>query len=144
MKKEYLWGMDIEFKILMQKVISILNWPPPSKFAVPHSLIHRSSCLYILVTLVVTGWSRVLETRGSGSSPYRVSENFGHPIMLVQKLQISLLMLSLIFQNVFWNETIHAKCYQSGQENRIYIFVSLYLVVFFSYVYFFEISNGRF
>ena len=66
-----------------------------------------------------------------------MSENFGHPIMLVQKLKISLLMLSLIFQNVFWNETIHVKCYQSGQENRIYIFVSLYLVVFFSYVYFF-------
>ena len=60
-----------------------------------------AQCLYVLVTLVVTGWSRGLETRGSGTSRYRMSENFGNPVTLVQKLQISLLMLSLIFQNVF-------------------------------------------
>ena len=38
-------------------------------------------------------WSRGLETRVSGSSRYRMSENFWHPVTHVQKLQISLLML---------------------------------------------------
>ena len=41
----------------------------------------------------VVSWSRGRETRGSGSSRYRMSENFWHPVAHVQKLQISLLML---------------------------------------------------
>ena len=41
----------------------------------------------------IVSWSCGLETRGSGSSRYRMLENFGHPVMHVQKLQISLLML---------------------------------------------------
>ena len=41
----------------------------------------------------VVPWSRGWETRGSGSSRYRMSENFWHPVAQVQKLQISLLML---------------------------------------------------
>ena len=43
----------------------------------------------------VASWSRGWETRGSGSSRYRMSENFWHPVEHVQKLQISLLMLML-------------------------------------------------
>ena len=44
MKIECLRGVDIEFKILMRKVKSLLKQTTtPSKFAVPHSLIHRSS-----------------------------------------------------------------------------------------------------
>ena len=41
----------------------------------------------------VFSWSRGRETRGSGSSRYRMSENFWHPVARVQKFQISLLML---------------------------------------------------
>ena len=41
----------------------------------------------------VVSWSRGRETRGSGSSRYRMSENFWHPVAHVQKLYISLLML---------------------------------------------------
>ena len=41
----------------------------------------------------VVSWSRGRETRGSGSSRSRMSENFCHPVAHVQKLQISLLML---------------------------------------------------
>ena len=41
----------------------------------------------------VVSWSRGRETRGSGRSRYRMSENFWHPVAHVQKLQISLLML---------------------------------------------------
>ena len=52
MKNEHLWGVDIEFKILMRKVKSPLKQTTPSKFAVPHSLIHRSrsqSCLHSIL-----------------------------------------------------------------------------------------------
>ena len=42
MKNECLWGVDIEFKILMRKVKSPLKQTTPLKFAVPHSLVHRS------------------------------------------------------------------------------------------------------
>ena len=41
----------------------------------------------------VVSWSRGWETRSPGSSRYRMSENFWHPVAHVQKLQISLLML---------------------------------------------------
>ena len=41
----------------------------------------------------IVSWSRGRETRGSGSSRYRMSENFSHPVAHVEKLQISLLML---------------------------------------------------
>ena len=41
----------------------------------------------------VFSWSRGLKTRGSGSSCYRMSENFWHPLTRAQKLPISLLML---------------------------------------------------
>ena len=41
----------------------------------------------------VVSWSRGRERRGSGSSRYRMLENFWHPVAHVQKLQISLLML---------------------------------------------------
>ena len=41
----------------------------------------------------VVSWSRGRETRGSGSSRYRMSENFWHPVAHMQNLQISLLML---------------------------------------------------
>ena len=36
-----MWSIDIEFKILLRKVKSLLKQTTPSKFAVPHSLIHR-------------------------------------------------------------------------------------------------------
>ena len=45
----------------------------------------------------VISWSRVKETRGSGSSRYWMSENFWHPVAHVQKLQITLLMLIMDF-----------------------------------------------
>ena len=41
----------------------------------------------------VVSWSGGIETRGSGSSRYRMSENFAHPVTHVQRLQISPLML---------------------------------------------------
>ena len=41
----------------------------------------------------VVSWSRGRETRGSGSSRYRRSENFWHPVAHLQKLQLALLML---------------------------------------------------
>ena len=41
----------------------------------------------------VVSWSLGREKRGSGSSRYRMSENFWHPVAHVQKLQISLLVL---------------------------------------------------
>ena len=41
----------------------------------------------------VVSWSRGRERRGSGSSRYRMLENFWQPVAHVQKLQISLLML---------------------------------------------------
>ena len=43
MENECLWGVDIEFKILMRKGKSLLKQTTPSKFAVSHSLIHRST-----------------------------------------------------------------------------------------------------
>ena len=45
----------------------------------------------------VVSWSRGRETRGSGSSRYRMSENFWHPVAHMQNLQISLLMLMTDF-----------------------------------------------
>ena len=41
----------------------------------------------------VVSWPGGIETRGSGSSRYRMSENFGHPVTHMQMLQISMLML---------------------------------------------------
>ena len=54
----------------------------------------------------VVSWSRGRETRGSGSSRYRMSENFWHPLAHVQKLQISLLMLITNFcpSPLHWGE----------------------------------------
>ena len=48
-------------------------------------------------TQPVVSWSRGLITRGSESCRYRMSENFWHPVMHVQKLKISLLMLMMDF-----------------------------------------------
>ena len=45
----------------------------------------------------VVSWSRGRETRGSGRSRYRMSENFWHPVAHLQKLKISLLMLITYF-----------------------------------------------
>ena len=54
----------------------------------------------------VVSWSRGRETRGSGSSRYRMSENFWHPVARVQKFQISLLMLITDFCSspLHWGE----------------------------------------
>ena len=56
MKNECLWTVDIEFKILMRTVKSLLKQtttppPSPSKFAVPHSLIHWRYSLYLISKL---------------------------------------------------------------------------------------------
>ena len=51
MKNECLWVVDIEFKILMRKGKSLLKQTTPSKFAKPHSLIHRRSSFLAFYTL---------------------------------------------------------------------------------------------
>ena len=58
----------------------------------------RSTLYPTEVTIILVSWarhffwSRGLETRGSGSSRYRMSENFWHPVAHVQKLQMTLPM----------------------------------------------------
>ena len=59
----------------------------------------------------VVSLSRGRETRGSGSSRYRMSENFWHPVAHVQKLQISLLMLITDFcpSQLHWGKNFSSR-----------------------------------
>ena len=61
----------------------------------------RSTLYPTKVTIILVSWacrffwSRGLETTGSGSSRYRMSEHFWHPIAHVQKLQMTLAYVPL-------------------------------------------------
>ena len=74
---------------------SKVNYPKKSTVTHYYSLIHDLLSYFMAFSSPepVVSWSRGRETRGSGSSRYRMSEIFGHPVTHVQRLQISLLML---------------------------------------------------
>ena len=61
----------------------------------------RSTLYPTKVTIILVSWacrffwSRGLETTGSGSSRYRMSEHFWHPVAHVQKLQMTLAYVPL-------------------------------------------------